>query len=156
MSVYSKPSQEATMEAPDSFFHTATASLGTLDDITFSLQDTEEAMRELTPNSAAGPDNIPAILLKKCCKTLAPPLYTIFRQSLDTGEIPEKLKNSIISLIYKGGSRGVPKSYRPVVLTFHIMKTMERVLRKKIIHSLENNNKLNKGQHGLRKDRSCV
>ena len=36
------------------------------------------------------------------------------------------------------------------------MKTMERVVRRKIVEYLEDNNKLNEGQHGFRKGRSCV
>ena len=65
-----------------------------LTDIIITPEDIERATQELQPNSAAGPDGGPAILLLKCSKTLVQPLCKLWRCSLDTGVIPEHLKNS--------------------------------------------------------------
>ena len=59
-----------------------------LSDISFEPADIEDAIDELSPNSAAGPDQFPAMLLKQCKKTLSKPLYLIWKKSLKTGEIP--------------------------------------------------------------------
>ena len=75
---------------------------------------------------------------------------------MDTGEVPTSLKEAIITPINKGGSRGKASNYRPVVLTSHIMKTLKRIVRKKLMAFLEDGNKMNAGQHGFRPGRSCL
>ena len=89
-----------------------------------------EALSHLSVNSSPAPDNIPAVLLKTCKEELSYPLYTLFTNSLDSGKIPEILKEGIVTPIFKGGSQGQAKNHRPAVLTSHIMKTMERIVRK--------------------------
>ena len=125
-------------------------------DITFDEDDIEEAIQELSPTAAAGPDSYPAIMLKKCSKSLSRPLFLIWRKSLDQGLIPDLLKTGGIVPIHKGGSRGSAKQYRPIALTSHLVKIFEKVLRKYIICHLEENGLLNPGQHGFRRGRSCL
>ena len=127
-----------------------------LPDISFEPVDIEEAIDELSANSAAGPDQFPAILLKQCKKVLSKPLYLIWKKSLSTGEIPNILKTANIVPIHKGGSRGEAKNYRPVALTSHIIKIFEKVLRNHIVSHMEDNELLNPGQHGFRAGRSCL
>ena len=43
----------------------------------FSIEDVEEAIGDLKENSSPGPDGVPAVLLKKCCKEIAPGIYII-------------------------------------------------------------------------------
>ena len=50
----------------------------------------------------------------------------------------------------------MPKNYRPVALTSHIVKVFERVLRHAIVSHLEKNNLLPDGQHGFRAMRSTL
>ena len=127
-----------------------------LPDISFEPVDIEEAIDELSANSAAGPDQFPAILLKQCKKVLSKPLYLIWKKSLSTGEIPNILKTANIVPIHKGGSKGEAKNYRPVALTSHIIKIFEKVLRNHIVSHMEDNELLNPGQHGFRAGRSCL
>ena len=61
-----------------------------------------------------------------------------------------------MSPVYKGGSRGSPKNYRPVALTSHLTKVFERVVRKVLVDHLEKNGFLPDGQHGFRKFRSTL
>ena len=83
-------------------------------------------------------------------------LYLYYFDLLDTGEIPLILKTANIVPIYKGGSRGEPKNYRPVALTSHLIKVFERVVRKHIVDYMEENHLFNPGQHGFRNGRSCL
>ena len=110
-----------------------------LHNISFDQDDIIEAIDEISPTAAAGPDRFPAILLKMCKQSLARPLFLIWRKSLDTGEIPFILKTANVVPIHKGGSRGAPENYRPVALTSHLIKIFERVLRKHIVSYMEEN-----------------
>ena len=125
-------------------------------DIDFSAKEIEEAIDELQLHSASGPDDFPAIVLKRCKATLAAPLYQLWRSSLDSGIIPQYLVSQKIVPVFKKGSKTEAQNYRPVSLTSHVIKIFERVMRKFLVHWLEANNLLSKHQHGFRKSKSCV
>ena len=127
-----------------------------LEDITFFEEDIITAIASMGTYSAVGPDKFPAIILKKCSKTLASPLASMLRSSLDLGIIPTAYKKQSIVPIYKKGNRDNPANYRPVSLTSHIIKVFERVIRSKMVEYLETNKLLNKNQHGFRKGRNCL
>ena len=57
-----------------------------------------EAIHELSPNWAAGPDCVPSSLLTNCATELAPVLLLIFSHSLSHGVIPEEFTNLAIKL----------------------------------------------------------
>ena len=76
--------------------------------------------------------------------------------TFDLGIVPTYLKKSIVTPIYKGGSRGSPSNYRPVALTSTISKIAEKIIKKRIIDFCSENNKLNPNQHGFRTGRSCL
>ena len=118
--------------------------------------DIEKAIDQLKPDAAPGPDSIPAILLKKCKKTLSKPIYILWKKSLESGEVPQSLKHGIITPIFKKGSKGDPANYRPVTLTSHLIKVFERVIASKLMDFMETYNKFNPHQHGFRKGRSCL
>ena len=99
---------------------------------------------------------MPACLLKICKKELSRPLHILWRSSLDRGLIPADLLLVLISPVHKGGSRGMPKNYRPVALTSHIVKVFERVVRVALVNHLESNILLPDGQHGFRAFRSTL
>ena len=127
-----------------------------LSDMQFSTADIEKACAELKNNAAPGPDEVPASLLKNCSKQLSKPLYLMWRSSLDCGIIPPELLLVMICPIHKGGSRSVPKNYRPVALTSHLIKVFERVLRKVLVSHIERLGILPEGQHGSRAMRSTI
>ena len=59
-------------------------------------------------------------------KSLPQLLQLLYKASLKTGEIPTDLKLAIITPIYKGCSRNIPKNYRPVALTSHLLKILQK------------------------------
>ena len=91
----------------------------------------EEKTSPISQNSSGCPDEFSAILLKRCSKCLAHPLQLHAVTSLKTGEIPIDLKRALITAIYKGGYRSLPKNYRPVSLTSHLIKIVAKILSKK-------------------------
>ena len=70
--------------------------------------------------------------------------------------MPERNALAIITPILKAIDKSKPPNYRPVALTNHLTKIFERVLRKHIIKHMEENDLMNKTQHGFRKGFSTI
>jgi ribonuclease P/MRP protein subunit RPP40 len=83
-------------------------------------------------------------------------LLDIFRQSLSQGVVDTTMKEGLITSIWKGGDRTQPANYRPVALTSHLSKIMERIIRQAVVNFLESNNKIDNAQHGARIGRSTL
>ncbi|KAK3893124.1 hypothetical protein Pcinc_003051 [Petrolisthes cinctipes] len=151
--VFSIPLQEKTINCPvDFFMSTDHANQDQqLHNITINTTDIIDAIKTLSNNSAAGPDHIPAIFLKRCAGMVAKPLLIFYQNSLATGIVPQLLRSAKITPVFKGGSRGEAKNYRPIALTSHIIKVLEKIITKKITTYLEDSNKMNDGQHGFRR-----
>ena len=137
-SVFSTPQNDPpTIEFPSN-------TTDTLSEIEITPEDIIEAIDELRPTAASGPDGFPAILLKQCKKQLAIPLALLWNKSMSTSHIPSSLKFNLITPNHKGGNKADPANYRPIALTSHLIKIYEKVLRNKIAAFLEENNQLNK------------
>ena len=127
-----------------------------LRDIVLRQEDFVKAARDTRSNSAAGPDGVPAIFIKKTIEALAEPLCLMWKKSLETGRIPSALKLGKITPVYKGGDKTFPKNYRPIVLTSHLIKLFEKIIVWKIREFLTENDLFNQSQHGFRAGRSCL
>ena len=64
-------------------------------------------------------------------------LVKLFQESLDQADVPDNMLLALIAPIYKGGDRSQPKNYRPVALTSHLSKTLERVIRMDLVDYIE-------------------
>ena len=150
--VFSNPencsAEEATKDIPSTPY--------TLDELEFTPACIEKALAELDPYAGAPADDIPAVILSRCRKELAYPLWLLWRRSFNDGVVPACLKQQQVTPVFKKGSKMEAKNYRPVALTSHMIKTFERVVRNKVIEHLESHGLLNDGQHGFRKNRSCL
>ena len=147
----SQQSERSNRENPQLF---EDSNEGDLVDIQIDRKCIEDAIDELDENSSAGPDGVPAIFLKRTKTAISKPLALLLRKSIDEGKIPEIFKMAYVTPIHKGGSRQKPEQYRPVSLTSHIAKVFERVIKKKILEHLVNNEMFNDGQHGFVPGRS--
>ena len=150
--VFSDPSmcsvEEAIRDIPSTTY--------TLDELDFTPGCIEAALAELDPYAGAPSDDIPAVILSKCRKQLAYPLWLLWNRSFTEGVVPGCLKRQQVTPIFKKGSKMEAKNYRPVALTSHMIKTFERVVRNKVVDHLEGNGIFNDGQHGFRRNRSCL
>ena len=81
----------------------------------------------MNTGKAAGPDKVCPRLLKVCTDQLAEPLQELFNLSLQSGRVPVRWKTSCLVPVPKTGCPAVLNDYRPVALTSHIMKTLERL-----------------------------
>ena len=121
-----------------------------------SHSDIAKAIAEIKPSSSAGPDGIPAILLKNISQSVVEPLALMCNASIQQGIVPNYYKTSYVCPIHKKGDQISPGNYRPISLTSHIIKVFERVVRGKIVQFLEANQIISKNQHGFRSGKSTL
>ena len=127
-----------------------------ISNITLCEEDFITAINLIPPNSASGPDKFPITILKECKKELAKPLCLIWKRSLETGEIPDKYLKQTIVPIFKKGNKADPANYRPVSLTSHLIKILERIIRKKLLEYIDANNIIVTEQYGFCSGKSCT
>ncbi|XP_072041141.1 uncharacterized protein [Amphiura filiformis] len=72
-------------------------------DVNITVEGVEKLLTELDPGKATGPDGVPARILKMGAKEIAPALTTIFRLSLESGNLPNDWRCANISPIFKKG-----------------------------------------------------
>ena len=147
-SVFSQPRHEKN--DPQELFPDTLPHNRDISDVLFTEDELIEAMNDVSSNSAAGPDGFPAMFLKQCSRSLARPLFMIWRHSLNIGTVPEKCKFANIIPMHKGKSRAEPKNYRPVALTSLLIKAFEKVIRQHFVTHMEDNHLFNPFHHGFR------
>ena len=118
------------------------------------IGDVLRAIGRLNVSSSPGSDDIHPRFLKECSEFLVYPLLLIFVKSLRNGRLPLLWKFSLVTPIFKSGSRSSPMNYRPVSLTSVPCKLMEHILVDHITNYLEEHGLLSNMQFGFRKGRS--
>ena len=84
-SVFSDPS---ATNINDALFQSPSLQKPFIDDmLAFSVADIMEAIDEIKPGAAAGPDDLPVLLLKKCNEALSKPIHMIWQHSMSTGTL---------------------------------------------------------------------
>ncbi|KAI3357963.1 hypothetical protein L3Q82_002955 [Scortum barcoo] len=86
------------------------------------------ALKKNRARKAAGPDGISSRLLKSCADQLCGIFGYTFNLSLKLGRVPQLWKTSCIVPVPKTPHPKELNSYRPVALTSHLMKTLERLV----------------------------
>ncbi|KAI4889636.1 hypothetical protein NFI96_003622 [Prochilodus magdalenae] len=87
-----------------------------------------KTLRRVNPRKAAGPDNIPARVLRECADQLTDVFTDIFNISLSSATVPTCLKATTIIPVPKKSSVSCLNDYRPIALTPIIMKCFERLV----------------------------
>ena len=111
-----------------------------LDTFNFSTEEVQEKLQHLNIYKSTGPDILHPRILRALEDKLARPLTHIFNNSVETWIIPEDWKSANVTVIHKKGSRQEPGNYRPINLTSVVCKTMERLVKGRLIAHLEMNN----------------
>ncbi|TWW68197.1 putative RNA-directed DNA polymerase from transposon BS [Takifugu flavidus] len=93
----------------------------------FTADQVRGELRKLRPRKAAGPDRVCPRLLKTCAAELGEPLQRVFNLSLELGKVPTLWKTSCIIPVPKKNRPSELNDFRPVALTSHLMKTLERL-----------------------------
>ena len=144
-SVFSTPFSESEI---NSYTDLVIPSIDPLPPFQITCKDIVTAINEIKASSSCARNDIPAKFFKECKYSISKPLKMLWEKSFELGEIPSNYKNQIIIPLHKKGSKTKPEHFRPIVLTPHEIKIMERILRKKFTAHLENNNLLNANQYG--------
>ena len=61
-------------------------------------------LSELDTTKACGPDKVPACLQKECSVQIAPSLCSLFKHSLNMGQIPCEWKTACVTPVHKKDS----------------------------------------------------
>ena len=95
------------------------------------LEITEEKvlniLQKLNVNKSTGPDNIPAILLRRAAEAFKVPLTLLLRRSYDEGNVPSLMKNANVTPLFKGGKIKTANHFRSISLTPISAKVAERL-----------------------------
>ena len=156
--VFSVPLATHAISDPVSFFNPSPQT-NCLSSISLNDKLIVDVIKELSRNSAAGPDGVPVALLKNASNELAKPWNILFNHSINMGHVPSTSstwKEAAVVPICKGGDRSLAKNYRPISLTSTIMKVLERIIRKQLVDFLSDHNYFNPNQHGFSHGRSCL
>ena len=121
-----------------------------------SEEAVKKKLTKLHPDKSAGPDGLHPILLREYAETLGKPFSMIFKQSFESGSLPDDWKFANVILIHKKGKGRDVGNYRPVSLTSVPCKMMESLLTDELSQYLESTSLLSKVQHDFLQGRSCL
>lgn len=115
-----------------------------------------QILSKTNPSKAPGPDQLHPMVLKECASNICTPLQKIFQISLDQELVPPEWKIANVSPIYKKGNKKSPSNYRPVSLTSVACKTLEKIIRDRVMLHMDKNDLLTDKQFGFRNKRSTM
>ncbi|KAL0158830.1 hypothetical protein M9458_046906, partial [Cirrhinus mrigala] len=93
-----------------------------------TLDQVRRELKKTKARKATGPDNISSRLLRECTDQLCEVVLFMFNLSLSLERVPALWKTSCVVPVPKISHPKKLNHYRPIVLTSHLMKTMERIV----------------------------
>ena len=127
-----------------------------MEDIVITTKGVERLLSKLKPDKASGPDNLSPRVLQELSSVIAPALTSIFRSSMNNGEIPSDWRQANVCPVYKKGPKQRASNYRPISLTCIVSKVLEHIVVSSIMKHNNKHNILYDLQHGFREGLSCV
>jgi hypothetical protein len=134
---------------------------GSINSNSFFINPTtpEEVLDELgnlDQNKAEDIYNVNIKLIKMLSSHLCYPLEDIINTSFSIGTFPNKLKFARVTPLFKAGEKTNPGNYRPVSVLPIFDKIIEKLMKKRLVKFLEDNNVLSDVQFGFRKNKSTT
>ena len=117
-----------------------------------------QVIRSLSPYKALVPDQIPNIVLMKCCDTLIDHLFYIFRAVIELNVYHPRQLESLTLVLHKISktSYDIAKSYRPIGLIDTIPKVLATLGSKHVSYLAEKHSMLPPTQFGGRPGRNTT
>ena len=109
---------------------------------------------KLNPNKSSGLDDLSPRVIREIGALISKPLTHIFNQSITTGIIPNQMKISIVTPIYKSNDKDKFQNYRPISVLPCFSKILERLMYDRLISHLNKYDILFKHQYGFQARRS--
>ena len=109
---------------------------------------------KLNSNKSSGLDDLSPRVIRKIGALISKPLTHIFNQSITTGIIPNQMKISIVTPIYKSNEKDKFQNYRTISVLPCFSKILERLMYDRLISHLYKYDILFKHQYGFQARRS--
>lgn len=119
-----------------------------------TTQETMGIIRELKNRKSPGIDDLKSETLKLVAEYISEPITYIFNQAIEYGHFPACLKISVVTPIFKGGSRENTVNYRPVSLITNLSKILEKLIKVRLTSFLTKYKILNESQFGFQEGKS--
>lgn len=119
-----------------------------------TMHELKRVINEVT-GSSTGPDEIHYTFIKNVSEKGLEILLKIYNEIYDGFYFPDTWKTAWVKPICKPGkSNSDPNNYRPISRTSCLSKILERILNKRLVYFLEQNNILSQFQAGFRRGRT--
>ena len=115
-----------------------------------SVEEVSKIINALKPKNSSGYDDISNKLLKLLHPVIIEPLTEIINRSLQEGSFPDGMKRSDTIPLYKSKERCHTTNYLPISLLLTLSKVLEKIVYKRTIKFLDNNNIIYNSQYGFR------
>ena len=112
-----------------------------------TIHEIENIIKSLKNKSTSDVSILP---LKSVYNTLSPVLHHVISASLEQGIFPTKLKIAKVIPLHKGGSTADITNYRPISLLSCFSKIYEKIMHKRLVKFLNENNIIFRSQYGFR------
>nr|XP_061823852.1 uncharacterized protein LOC133611023 [Nerophis lumbriciformis] len=119
-----------------------------------TLDELQDAIGKMRNNKAAGPDGIPAEVLKKGGPDLTKHIHALLLKIWEEEEISAQLRDALIVSIFKKGDKADCGNYRGISLLSTIGKALARVLANRL--TLLSESVLPESQSGFRPSRGTT
>lgn len=123
---------------------------------TIEPKQLEKVIMSFENKYSTGYDDVPMAIIKFVKSQLIKPLVHLINSSIISGIFPDKLKIAKIKPLLKSNDSNDVSNYRPLSLLPTFSKIFERVMANQLTDFLENNNLLDKEQHGFRAGKSVI
>lgn len=110
-----------------------------------------EILRSLENNKARGIDNISTEFLKTNVKFFSNHLTKFVNESFNKGFFPDSLKHAKVKILFKTGNPAEINNYRPISILSVFSKVYEKIMKKRLVKHLQNNNLIHQSQFGFQK-----
>jgi hypothetical protein len=114
----------------------------------------KKIIKNLQPKNSFDAEGVSTKMVKFLCNEISLPLSHIFNLSLSIGILPNKLKLCCVIPIHKSGSSLECDNYCPISLLSSISKILKKIVAKKLVDHLLDNDLLYVHQYGFLPKRS--
>ena len=113
-------------------------------------------LSNLKVDTATGPDDLPAFLLKNLAKEIAPNISVIINSSINSGLFPQLWKKANVTAVWKNkGSKTDPANYRPISILPVLARMMEKEIARQLSTYCTSRDIIPQQQFGFRANSSC-
>ena len=122
----------------------------------FNENDLLNRIRSLNGSKSHGHDGISIRMIQLSCKSIAKPLYLLFRNCFEASTFPIEWKKANVIPVYKKGNKQEISNYRPISLLPIFSKIFERIIFNNICDYMHENKFFNPTQSSFCTGNFCV